>query len=138
MAKVKHILIPEAEYEISATRSSGPGGQSVNKVATAIRLQFDIEKSSLTPEQKSRLRIFPDKRIGKTGIISLKVENNRTQLRNKAEAIERLHDLVKKALEKPKKRIPTKMSKAVKKKILEKKKRRSKTKSLRKKVDRYE
>lgn len=135
MAKVNLISIPESEYETSATRSSGPGGQHVNKVSTAIRLQYDIEKSSLSIEQKSRLRKFPDKRIGKGGIITIKVENNRTQLRNKAEAIERLRELVTKALKKPKKRIPTKMSKAVKKRILEKKRRRSQTKSLRKKVD---
>jgi len=138
VAKSKYIIIPEQEYEISATRSSGPGGQHVNKVSTAIRLQFDINQSSLSPEQKSRLREFADKRIGKTGIITLKVEKYRTQLRNKAEAIERLQELVTKALKKPKKRIPTKPSKAVKKRILEKKKRRGKTKSLRKKVDRYE
>lgn len=138
MAKFTHILIPEHEYEISATRSSGPGGQHVNKVSTAIRLQFDINQSSLSPEQKLRLREFSDKRIGKTGIIMIKVEKYRTQLRNKAEAIERLHELVEKALKKPKKRIPTKPSKAVKRRILEKKKRRGKTKSLRKKVDRYE
>lgn len=136
MAKHENISIPKSEYEISAQLSSGPGGQHVNKVASAIRLTFDIHASqSLSEDQKTRLLQYADRRIGKLGIVRILASNHRTQIRNKEEAIQRLHDLIEKGTQKKKKRLRKKMSFSAKQKIKEAKKHRSKLKSMRKKVD---
>ncbi|MEM6801715.1 MAG: alternative ribosome rescue aminoacyl-tRNA hydrolase ArfB [Bacteroidota bacterium] len=136
MAKPENISIPAHEYELSFQASSGPGGQHVNKVATAVRLSFDIDASeSLNAYQKHRVKAYADRRITREGLILIKVDSNRSQLKNRAEAVRRLEDLIRIATKKEKKRIPTKMPKAVKRKIKEGKKRRSKLKEMRKKVD---
>ena len=115
----KNIIIPDNEIEISAVRSGGPGGQNVNKVASAIHLRFDIQKSSLPQIYKSRLLKLKDKRITKDGIIRIKVQQERSQSQNRQIALDRLKKLIQKVLIKRKKRIPTKPTKASQEKRLD-------------------
>lgn len=135
MAKPENISIPANEYEIKFQLASGPGGQHVNKVSSAVRLSFDIENSnSLSAYQKHKLKNYGDKRIGKDGVIMILVASNRSQIRNREEAVQRLYELIEKATKKKKKRIPTKMSRAAKEKIKKNKKKRSEVKKNRKKI----
>ena len=87
---VGKISIPESEIKFNAIRASGPGGQHVNKVSTAVQLSFDITNSSLSKVLKNKLLDHPDKRIAKDGTITLKAQRYRSQDRNKQDAIMRL------------------------------------------------
>ncbi len=127
------ISIPESEYTISATRSSGPGGQHVNKVSTAIVLRFDINASSLSEKTKQRLLETKDSRITDEGVLVIKSSAHRSQLRNKEAAILRLHEIVQAAAKEKKKRKATKPSKSAVEKRLEEKTIRGVIKEQRKK-----
>jgi ribosome-associated protein len=135
MSARKEILIPESEYTLTAVRSSGPGGQHVNKVATAIILKFDIINSSLPEEVKARLLKRSDRRITADGIIVIKSGASRSQLRNKETVIERLRELVQQSSRPQKRRVPTKPCKKSIEMRLQNKSRRSEVKSQRKKLD---
>ena len=135
MSVQKTYVIPESEYTISAVRSSGPGGQHVNKVSTAIVLRFDIKASTLPDEIKQRLLESKDKRITDEGVVILKASTYRSQQRNKEEAINKLHVLIERASRTRKKRKPTKPSKAAIAKRLAEKMRKSELKAQRKKPD---
>ncbi len=129
------ISIDEDEIEESFVRSSGPGGQNVNKLSTAVQLRFDVRRSlSLPNDVAIRLMRLAGKRLTKDGVLVLIAQNARTQERNRAEARERLIELIKEASVKPVPRRATKPTKASKTRRLEGKKLRSSVKDMRGKV----
>lgn len=127
------ILIPEEELEFSFVRSSGPGGQNVNKVATAVQLRFDAGASpSLPVEVRQRLLRLAGSRVTDEGELVITARRFRSQHRNRQDAVERLVKLVRRAAEKPKKRRKTRPTKASVQRRLETKQRRGKLKDSRK------
>lgn len=130
------IIIPENEYVIDFTRSSGHGGQNVNKVATRAQLRFNIGLSSvLTEEQKIKIREALAHRITKNDELILESQAERSQWQNRKIVIEKLHRLINEALEPEKTRIPTKPTKGSKERRIQEKKHRGEVKDLRNKPD---
>jgi ribosome-associated protein len=123
--------IDERELQFDFIRAAGPGGQNVNKVATAVQMRFDIANSSLASDIKGRLIQLAGKRVNADGVLMLEAKRFRTQEKNRADAILRLTELVRKALIKPKPRKKTKPSAASKEKRLKAKKVKGATKRLR-------
>ncbi len=130
----KEQLISELSFK--AVRSSGSGGQHVNKVATKVELYFDLENSSvLAEEKKEKLKEFLRKKLNKDGVLILQCSQTRSQLKNKELVIKKFFELIEKGLKEQKKRIPTKTPKSVIKKRLANKQLIAKKKANRKKPD---
>ena len=128
------ILIPETEYQLTAIRSQGAGGQNVNKVSSAIHLRFDIATSSLSDWLKERLLHSKDNRITAEGVLVLKAQQYRTQEANKRDAIQRLHEIVNAANHVKPMRYATRPSFWAKQRRLESKTQRGQIKQLRGKI----
>lgn len=128
-----NIKINESELQFDYIRASGPGGQNVNKVATAVQLHFDVINSSLPEEAKTRLVHLAGKRMTSEGILLIEAKRFRTQEQNREDAIQRFMGLVRKSFEKPKVRRKTKPTKASKEVRLKEKKRKGAIKRLRNK-----
>lgn len=125
-----------SEINFTAIRSQGPGGQNVNKVASAIQLRFNVRESSLPESAKSAVFRMSDQRLTADGVIVIKAQNHRTQLRNKTEALDRLAEMLQKALHRPKARHATRPTRASKERRLKTKAKRGNVKSLRGRVNR--
>lgn len=123
------ISIHQNEIAVEFIRASGPGGQNVNKVASAVQLTFDVQNSpSLDDEVKRRLRRLAGRRMASDGTLTITARRYRTQLQNREDAIARLVALIRRALERPKPRKKTKPTAAAKERRLEEKRRRAKLK----------
>ena len=129
------IAIDEKEITFDFIRASGPGGQNVNRVATAVQLRFDVKHTpNLPPNVRTRLIRLAGRRMTSEGILVIEAKRFRTQERNRQDAMDRLIRLIRQASEKPRQRIPTKPSKASKERTLAAKRRRSRIKQMRRSV----
>lgn len=129
-----NLKINEQEIEFSAIRSQGAGGQNVNKVSSAIHLRFDVKSSTLPEKYKDLILALKDSRITKEGVIVIKAQTFRTQEKNRAQAIERLIELIKPVTIVQKTRRATKPTKASQRRRMDSKNKRGQLKSNRSKV----
>ena len=125
------IAIREDEVQLDFVQAGGPGGQNVNKVASAVQLRFDTQSPSLPEDVRVRLLRIANKKVGKDGVLLIEARRYRTQEQNRQDALERLVELIRQASIPPKVRRKTRPSAMVKEKRLEAKRRRGQVKRLR-------
>ena len=130
-----HVAIPDSEIDIHAMRSQGAGGQNVNKVSSAIHLQFDISASSLPQFYKEELLKLKDTRISEEGVITIKAQQYRSQEQNREDALDRLSKIIQSVAVTRKTRRVTKPTKGSKERRLESKTKRGKLKTLRRTLE---
>jgi ribosome-associated protein len=130
-----HLTIPDSEIDIHAMRAQGAGGQHVNKVSSAIHLQFDVAASSLPPLYKEGLLKLKDHRISEEGVVTIKAQQYRSQEQNREDALARLSELIQSVAIPRKKRRATKPTKGSKERRLESKTKRGKLKTLRRTLE---
>jgi ribosome-associated protein len=133
------LSIPDTDLSFAFIRASGPGGQNVNKVSSAVQLRFDLAgTTALSDAVKSRLRALAGRRVTDDGALLITARNQRSQDHNRREALERLAELIRKALVVPKTRKATKPTRAARERRLEGKSRTQQTKQTRHKVRRWD
>lgn len=128
-------VVAEGEIEFSAIRAQGPGGQHVNKAATAVQLRFDVAASSLPEAVKARLLALQDRRVSADGVVVIKAQGTRSQEQNKAEALARLGELIARVEHLPRVRKPTKPTHGSRQRRLAGKAQRAEVKAGRAKVE---
>jgi ribosome-associated protein len=136
MLKISNeVTIPISEIDVQAIRAQGSGGQNVNKVSTAVHLRFNIKASSLPDVYKERLLMLNDQRISEDGVVIIKAQLYRSQLKNREDALNRLRNLIKSVMVTRKKRQATKPTKKSQERRMESKIKRGRVKTLRGKID---
>lgn len=128
----RHLVVDPSELDWRFVRASGPGGQNVNKVSTAVELRYDVRNSrSLPGDAKARLEKLAGTRMTSEGVLVIQAQRFRSQARNRDDALERLIDLVRRAAHRPKARVATAPTKASRERRLRAKKKNAATKLLR-------